>query len=732
MLPLYTLTIFVSALLLFAVQPMFARMALPLLGGAPAVWNTALVFYQGVLLLGYGYAHLLTSRLAARRQILVHLAVLAVPLLVLPIGIPAGWVPPSDRNPMSWLLGLLAVAVGLPFFAVSATSPLLQTWFSRTGHRAAGDPYFLYAASNLGSMLALLSYPILLEPTITLRQQSWLWFAGFGTLVLLIAGCGAALWRSVSRPALDQPTAAPPAPPLTWLRRLRWIALAAVPSSLMISVTTYLSTDLAAIPLLWIIPLAIYLLTFILVFATRPPIPHWLMVRAMPIVLLPLLMVLIVRATGPLTLLLPLHLGVFAIVTMVAHGELARDRPNPRHLTEFYLWVSLGGVIGGIFNALLAPLLFNSVAEYPITLVLACLLMPQIGKLPALFSQRRWDVLLPIVAGLFITVGAVLILWPGWGGITPSGAIILGAATMLCFVSSRRPLRFGLTVAAVLLGNVLGSALSGQSDARILYAERSFFGISRVLADAQSGEHYLFHGSTLHGLQKRAAAARTTPLGYYYPSGPIGQIFAAAADRPAIDDVAVIGLGAGALTCYATPAQRWTIYEIDPDVLRIARDPQLFTYLADCAGPAAVELGDARLSLQRAPAQAYDLMVFDAYSSDAIPIHLVTREALHLYLSKLSSHGLLAFHISNRHLDLEPVLENLARDAGIAALTLADEDISEADAVAGKWPSQWVVMARTPAVLGELSLGPGWVPLRSKPGSRIWTDDYSSIVQTLR
>jgi hypothetical protein len=510
------------------------------------------------------------------------------------------------------------------------------------------------------------------------------------------------------------------------------VALAAIPSSLMVSVTTYLSTDLAAIPLLWIIPLAIYLLTFILVFATRPPVPHWLMVRALPIVLLPLVIVLIVRATDPLALLLPLHLGVFAVVTMVAHGELARDRPDPRHLTEFYLWVSVGGVIGGIFNALLAPLLFNSVAEYPITLILACLLMPRLGELPAALRQRRWDALVPLAAGLVMFAGAAFVLRPGGGGISPGGAVVLGAATLLCFISSRRPLRFGLAVAAVLLGNMFGAALGGQGGTRVLYANRSFFGINRVIADAQSGEHILFHGSTLHGVQKPAAAAKDTPLAYYYPSGPIGQIFAATADRPAIDDVAVIGLGAGSLTCYATPAQRWTLYEIDPDVLRIAQDPQLFTYLTDCAAHAAVELGDARLAVQRAPAQAYDLMVLDAYSSDAIPVHLITREAVQLYLSKLSDGGLLAFHISNRHLDLEPVLENLARDSRLAALTLNDSDVSAADAAAGKWSSQWVVMARTPSVLVELGLGAGWVPLRSEPGNRVWTDDYSSIVQTLR
>ena len=734
MLPLYGLTIFVSAMLLFVVQPMFGRLALPLLGGAPAVWNTALVFYQAVLLAGYGYAHLLTSRLSVRRQVVVHVGVLALALLVLPIAIPQGWVPPRSANPMLWLLGMMTLSVGLPFFAVSASSPLLQTWFSRTNHRAAADPYFLYAASNLGSMLALLSYPLLLEPNIVLQSQTRLWAWGFGGLLVLMIGCGVVMWRGAPTPVrMPNTTPSPPAAPLANSRRGRWIVLSAVPSSLLVSVTTFLSTDLAAIPLLWIIPLAIYLLTFILVFASKPPIPQWLLVRALPILVLPLVVTIALQATDPLALLLPLHLVVFFVVTMVAHGELARDRPTPQHLTEFYLWMSFGGVLGGIFNALLAPLLFNSVAEYPITLVLACVVAPQLGAIPSMFKARRWDVLLPLAVALLVGGGIALTAWLGYANTPPGIALTFGLPTLLCFSLSRRPLRFGLGVAALLLASVwTTTALDQTTQGRMLYANRSFFGVNRVAYNAESDQHLLFHGSTLHGIQNGQPSLRDTPLSYYYPTGPIGQIFAATQRLPDLDSVAVVGLGAGSLACYRTPNQTWTFYEIDPVVVQIAQNPQYFTFLRDCTPQAAIELGDARLALHSAAANSYDVLVLDAYSSDAIPVHLITREALQLYLAKLSADGILTFHISNRHLDLEPVLADLARDAGLAALTLADDDVSDAEAQAGKQSSQWVVMARTPAALERLALNNRWVALRSEPNTAVWTDDYSSIVQTLR
>ncbi|MBI3457669.1 MAG: fused MFS/spermidine synthase [Candidatus Rokubacteria bacterium] len=732
MLIIYAVTIFLSATLLFLVQPMFARMALPLLGGAPAVWNTAVVFYQAALLAGYGYAHATTARLPLRRQVVIHLVVLLLPLLLLPIGVPRGWTPPSHGNPIPWLLLLMVVTVGLPFFAVSTSTPLFQKWFSLTGHGASADPYFLYAASNLGSMLALLSYPALVEPYLGLAAQSRLWTAGYALLVVLALGCAASLWRSpasVTRSVgviSDPPIEVPEAPGLTAGRRLRWVLLSFVPSSLMLSVTTYLSTDIAAIPLLWVIPLAIYLLTFILVFAQKPLLPHRLMVEALPIVMLPLVLVLLSRATGPLALVLLPHPLALFVVGMVCHGELARDRPSTRHLTEFYLWLSLGGVLGGVFTALIAALIFTTVLEYQITLVLACLLARRPTAVPVRPLQRLLDVALPLALGV-LAAALVILVQRGDSPATHMG-LVFGFLVLLCYGFSRRPIRFGLGIGAILLAGTLYSGEEG----RLLYAERSFFGINRVTLDRSAEYHLLMHGTTLHGIQSLDPARRLEPLAYFHATGPLGQVFAALDGAQAPKSVGVVGLGTGSVACHGRPGQRWTYYEIDPAVERIARDPRYFTFLRDCPPDIRVVLGDARLSLAAAGRGAYDLLVLDAYSSDAPPLHLMTREALRLYLDRLAPRGILVFNISNRHMEFEPVLANLARDAGLAALVQDDAVVSEDEYVRGKRPSEWVVMARELADLGTLATDPRWRPARGLPAVAVWTDSYTALLKVLR
>ncbi|HOY65292.1 MAG TPA: fused MFS/spermidine synthase [Candidatus Ozemobacteraceae bacterium] len=742
---LFGVTILVGAGLLFVVQPLFARMVLPLLGGAPAVWNTALVFYQAVLLLGYLYAHMLSTRLPLRHQVPIHLGVLLLPLIVLPIGISSEWIPSGDAHPVPWLLSLLTATIGLPFFVISTTSPLIQAWFSRSGHRDAADPYLLYAASNLGSMLGLLGYPFLIEPFFTLERQTRLWTAGYVLYLCLMTGCGMVVRRRASLPEPSLPAAG--VPPLPWSRRLRWVALAAVPSSLMVSVTTFLTTDLASIPLLWIIPLVLYLGSFILVFARTPPIPHLLTIRALPILLLPLVITLAAGAIGPIGLLFPLHLLVLFVVCMVMHGELARGRPEPVYLTEYYLWMSLGGVIGGMFNALLAPLVFTGVTEYAVTLVLACLLLPSgpaglrhpgaAGPLPAScgsgpgsrFGVR--ELAFPIATGLFATIGTIGVAHLEIGG-TPGGILLAYAVpALICFGSSRRPLGFGLSVGMFLLTTSLVAGSQVGPHGRLIHAERSFFGVSRVFHDVRRNQHTLYHGSTIHGGQKLDPALRAVPLSYYHPTGPIGKVLGEANRAGDFRSIGVVGLGAGALACYALPGQTWTFYEIDPAVIRIARDERFFTYLHDRAPDARIEAGDARLSLRRAGNRQFDLLVLDAYSSDAIPVHLLTREAVRLYLEKLGDRGLLAFHISNRHLDLEPILAGLASDAGLVALTERQTDIPPHEAAAGKEPSQWVLMARTASDLSRLSPDV-WKQLRSEPGTPLWTDDFSSILSALR
>ena len=735
MLVTYAVTIFLSATLLFLVQPMFARMVLPLLGGAPAVWNTAMVFYQAALLAGYAYAHAATAWLGLRRQIALHAVVLLLPLLVLPIGVPRGSTPPGQDNPIPWLLAVLVVAVGLPFFVVSTSAPLLQKWFAATGHRAAADPYFLYAASNLGSMLVLLAYPSLVEPYLRLGQQTRVWAAGYALLVLLTFACAALVWRSLGRPAgpalaggSDGPPPEADAPAPTAGRRLRWVLLSFVPSSLMLGVTTYLSTDIAAIPLLWVIPLAIYLLTFILVFARRPPISHGIMVEILPIVMLPLVLVLASRATGPLALVLPVHPLALFVVAMVCHGELARDRPATRHLTEFYLWMSVGGVLGGIFTALAAPLVFTTVLEYPLTLVLGCLLVRRPKAAPDRPVQRLLDVALPVALAL-LGAGLVTLVQAG-GPETARGymGLVFGLLVLVCFAFSRRPIRFGLGIAAVLLAATLYRGEEG----RLLYAERSFFGINRVTLDDTGRYHFLMHGTTLHGMQALEPARRREPLAYFHRTGPLGQLFAAYDRTRPRESVAVVGLGAGSIGCHAQAGQRWIFYEIDPVVERIARDARYFTFLRDCVPGVPVVLGDARLSLAAAAPGAYDLLILDAYSSDAPPLHLITREALSLYLAKLAPGGVLVFNVSNRHMDFEPVLANLAREAGLTAVVQDDPVVGDDDYARGKRPSEWVVMARQPVDLAPLAGDPRWRLARGEPGAAIWTDDFAALIQTFK
>ena len=479
-------------------------------------------------------------------------------------------------------------------------------------------------------------------------------------------------------------------------RRARWVLLAFVPSSLMLSVTTYLSTNIAPIPLLWVIPLAIYLLTFILVFMRRPLLPHTLMLRALPIVILPLIITLVAQATQPIVLMIVLHLLVFFVVAMVCHGAIARDRPAPAHLTEFYLWMSAGGVLGGLFNALLAPLLFTTVVEYPLVLVLACLLLEtksqqaasdqhvesRTGGWPwSLAARPFWlDLGLPVAVGALV-VGAVLGARMAGINSSPAGfGLMFGVPSLICFSFSRRPMRFGLTIGAILLASMLYTSDQGQ----VLHAERSFFGIHRVLVDASARFHTLAHGSTRHGMQSLDPAQRDQPLTYYSRSGPIGQVLADISERRAGARVAVIGLGAGSLACYKQPDQQWTFYEIDPSVVGIAHDPRYFTYMQDCAPDADILLGDARLSLVSAPDHAYDLIVLDAYSSDSIPVHLITREALALYQRKLAPGGVLAFHISNLYLDLKLALGNLSADAGLAGLWRDDLVLTHEEQASGK------------------------------------------------
>jgi len=746
---LWSGTIFLSAFLLFLVQPMMAKMILPMLGGTPAVWNTCMLFYQGVLLGGYGYVHLLSSRTAPHRQLLIHSVLIALPLLLLPIGLPAGWAPPDQANPALWLLLLLAAAIGLPFFVLSTTAPLLQKWFSLTDHPAASDPYFLYAASNAGSMLALLGYPLFIEPWVPLKgtqhlTQTVLWSVGYGVLVVLIAVCAwfvrrAHVRQDVATPSsTNQQGGASRSRPSTMML-VRWILLAFIPSSFLLGVTTHITLNVAAIPLLWVVPLAIYLLSFIIVFANWPAGYHRAMIMTLPVVLL--LLAFDVMPGVPdlphwMQLLLPL-LGL-GMVAMVCHGELARTRPATDHLTLFYFLLSVGGALGGLFNALVAPVLFVDTYEYDIILVLAAFMLPRLQEsdrvwnkpwLPYQLSRRISSTNWTWVVGL--AVGSGLLFWivrllKG----QPLPLVILCASVplVLCYGAVGRSMRFGTGLAVVL---IMAYAMSAWFGDRVLYQTRTFFGVLKVLQAKEDNTRILVHGMTNHGIQRIGPEARRQSVSYFHPTGPYGQVFAAFSGSNAKRRIAVTGLGIAALANYVEQGQSLTYYEIDPAVVAIAQDQQLFTYYQDTKTRGVdlhVIIGDARLKMESADDHSYDMIILDAFTSDAIPVHLLTREAIEMYLKKLTPEGLLVAHISNRYLALEPVLGNLADTLGLVAIKQFDF----ANGIPFKSGSDLVVMARRAEALGPLATDRRWTPLQRSSTVGAWSDDYSNVVGIIK
>jgi len=718
---LYALTLFVSALLLFSIQPMFARMVLPKLGGAPAVWSVAMVFFQTVLLAGYAYAHLLNRLLPPRWAALFHLALLGVTAAMLPIAIAPGWgTPPSDGTAL-WLFGLFAVSIGLPFFTLSASAPLLQSWFSASGHRQAGNPYVLYAASNLGSFAALFAYPVIVEPFLTLKTQTAAWSIGFALLAILLSVV--AVLTSRAEPVAAQVGAADDIR-VTAGDRMRWIALSAVPSGLVIAVTAYLTTDIAAAPFLWVVPLAIYLLTFVAVFRERPWIAHANVVRFVPFAVAPLAVSLIGGEKVFWLTIIVLNLVAFALLTLLCHGEVYARRPSPRRLTEFYLCTSFGGVIGGAFAGLLAPQIFNGNYEYPILIALALLCMPGIfagGVRKAMAGAWPW---LAMSAALALAWYVTRYQPPATFELPFQVLLALLAAAML--FQRQHPVRFAGLV-------VLSFAVTAMWRPGIAPVEtaRSFFGVHKVAEINGGSARVLYHGTTIHGAQRlrnedgSPVSGPPAPQTYYYFGGPLDEaISAARAVRGSLDRVAVVGLGTGSLACHRKGREHWTFFEIDPEVIRIARDPQRFEFLSKCAPDMPVVAGDARLTLEGST-DRYDLIVLDAFSSDTIPVHLLTREAVAGYLSKLTPHGVIVAHISNRHLDLAPVVANVAQSLGLAGYLREDDSAGEMLTTL-KGNARLVVLARDAADTG--SIAGNWTPLQGDRSSALWTDDYSNIL----
>jgi len=857
---------FLSATLLFMVQPMVGKMVLPHVGGNPAVWNTCMVFFQALLLLGYWYAHRLTNIPNLTRQVLVHAGVLSLAGIVLLVSalataehstvpILTSLAPEGGAMPFFAVISMLAVAIGLPFLAVSTSAPLLQRWFTVTGHPSAKDPYFLYAASNAGSLISLLGYPLFTEPTFRTVQQTWLWAGGFLILIALSIQCGRAALRPLRPLAKAQIESAPAVEPKLG-QKLRWLGRAFVPSSLMLGVTTHMTTDIASVPLLWVIPLALYLLTFIIAFARTPGWYRSGLSNAAPVAVLLLVFIMTAKyeIISPFQLL-GLHLFAYFMLSLLMHTELAGDRPDPTYLTDYFLWISFGGVLGGLFNAIVAPLLFPQAYEYPIAIAIGCMLLPK-GKTegdtaPANPERAGFALLLDFFIPMLILSLCGLLFWAGntndssigttfrtacgWvadslqpvfnavgvTSITRKTIVLFAVCAppcLLCFLFIDRPVRFGLCVAAILFSFGYRDYSSGYDPKTESTREtiRSYFGIMKLeaypLHSTTSAEQYfspshrdsngfelysgfaaaidlsidtreMSHGTTLHGRQFQSrfripiprtdknapatyesadysvppmlrddirllgtfspwesialAGARGAwdptkdPLTYYHRTGPVGAIFREAFARKPLPRVGMVGLGTGSGAAYATAGQTMTFYEIDPAVRDMIESGKHFTYVTDARKRGAeidIVMGDARLMLEKYAGPKYDLLLIDAFSSDSIPVHLLTVESVKMYRGRIAEKGLLALHVSNRYLRLEPIVAAIAAKNGMVCRIFADSD----NVPPGKTESSWIVLADSEADLGKTFTAPPWEPIPLNSEIPEWTDDYQDILRIIR
>lgn len=734
-LPVYTLTIFLSAFLLFGVQPMFTKMVMPVLGGTPAVWSVAMVFFQSVLLAGYAYAHGLTRWLDARAAAVVHLALMVVVLIAgLPIAFGQGWGTPPEHGQALWLIGVFTVSVGLPFFAVSANGPLLQAWFARTGHPHANDPYFLYGASNIGSLLALLSYPLVIEQTLPLAGQSALWSAGFGALLVSIAAAALFLRADASRvTARNVAASADSAAPVTLGDRLGWIGLSLVPSALLVATTTHVTNEVAAVPLMWVAPLALYLVTFSVAFREGGERLHAVLRRAQPALLAAIIASLPFIRSVPFYALLALNLAFFTVSVILCHRELYARRPGVAHLTQFYFFMSLGGVIGGALASLAAPLVFEGLLEFPLLVVAVLLCRADVRGWLAK-ANPLWA-----FAGLAAAMVPFLLAdrgllnqdsFPGQAVIT-----VFIVAVVLTVFSHARPAR--LLTAAV---TAMAVAVMVATPAQMTMRTRSFFAVHSIFETPNGQGRFLQHGNVLHGAERVADAAgspltaRPEPASYFHFGGAYHQAIeqARTVQGGKLGKVAVVGLGMGSLACHAQAGETWDFFEIDPEVVRIARDRRVFRSFSECTPGARTIVGDGRLTLADEPG-GYDLIMLDAFSSSSPPVHLITKEAVAMYASKLAPGGMLIFNISNRNMVLSHVVAASARDAGLTTWHRKDDPETTGDFMATlKAPVEVAVVARRPADVGSIAQDPEWTRTRVPADFRTWTDDFSNILDPLR
>jgi len=753
-------TILLSAFLLFCSEPMVGKMMLPLMGGSASVWITCLLFFQLMLLAGYAYAYVLERLASVRTQMLVHAGLMIVAAFLLPIRFSGRPDASATAHPTLWLMGMLIRSVGIPFGIISTTAPLLQNWLSKTKAVSGRDPYFLYAVSNAGSLLALLAYPLIIEPRWGVHAQSLGWAVGYGVLLVLVLA-GASLTQ---RWLVSDPLPASPAVPLRkgdtdtaespaaasedsslprgtasersdWQGvahepslsdRLFWLAAAFVPSGLMLAVTNHMLLNLASLPLLWVMPLALYLITFMIAFARKLRLSTRVLSALVPIVLLvlfPLVAVARPVTTKMLWYVLSAHMLLLFAGALLCHTALASKRPNTRHLTEFYFWIALGGALGGIFVAAIAPFAFNTVIEYPLLVAIIAFF-----REPRESSKKfTWgDAVHPAAMALLIVGAWYAFKWAMVDvlGDLKTSVSVDAVLALVALMALQRRVRFALTVAVLIVGYRL--ALPGFfEDYHTLHLARDFFGAKRVVYDVDSNMRRLLHGDTLHGLESMDPTLMGKPLSYYHETGPVGDIMKLIGERPS-QHVAVVGLGTGTMAGWGAANRHITFFDIDPQVLDIAKG--YFSYLRRCDTNCDVVIGDGRLSIERAPDNEFDVLLLDAFNSDSIPAHLVSREAVETYLKKLKPNGLILFHVSNRYMDVESLVSAVSVDAGLQGLVRYDDD----ETATGKTSSDYVVAARHKDDFGELNENENWTEMVKPAGIQAWTDDYSNMMTIIR
>ncbi len=728
---IFSITIFLSAFLIFSVQPMIGKMVIPIYGGAPSTWNVCMFFFQVTLLAGYTYAHFAMKYFSFKRQVSIVFIMFFLSFILLPFFTDKYTMVKEIENPAIQLFGRLFLTVGFPLIAISGLSPLLQRWFSLSKHHYSTDPYFLYTSSNVGSMIALFFYPFILERFFTINDQNNLWVASFGLLGIMVLICGFMTRKTKNFKQNVKQTAISKQMKITWKNRFFWLFAAFVPSSLMLGVTTYIITDLPAIPMLYVLPLALYLFSFALAFSRKVIIPHQFVTRIIPFILI-MLVPSFFSLTKAGLVLVPLHLLMFFFVALGCHGELAKSRPPAENLTEFYLFISIGGALGGMFNALICPLIFDRILEYPLATFLSCLVVTTFrdGAVKNLRQVSLFGIFFPVIL-FFISVAimrtAIL------SGVNTTAHLFMlfiivclpmGFAT---FRLKNRPFRFALCYAMLLISvGLLADITHGEDE----YISRNFYGVKKIKVDKSRGLRSLIHGVTVHGRQYVNKPYQDIPLAYFHESGPIGDIFRAHRKEKPLSDIAVVGLGVGTIAGYTKPWENITFYEIDPGIIKIATSPRFFTFLSNSKGSYSIVTGDARLKLHGARNKSYDMILLDAFASNAIPIHLLTREAIDLYLSKIKPNGFLVFHISNKYINLKHMIARHAVDNGLTCIYTFD--FSDGKDYLGKISSEYAVIGKPGSIIKSLLQIEEWRVVEPDQDVVAWTDMYSSLLNYLK